>query len=98
MQNIEVKEGIIDDDKYNDLFSVEEVNRLVNEGVPFRDAYIQVGKELASGGSSINKEVNHTHIGSIGNPANDEIKAKMDKVLSEFNFEVMEKALQQLAN
>ncbi|MEO9853090.1 MAG: argininosuccinate lyase [Reichenbachiella sp.] len=86
MKNIEVKTDIIDDPKYNDLFSVEEVNRLVNQGVPFRDAYIQVGKAIEAGGSTLSKEVNHTHLGSIGNPANDEIADKLENVLKGFEF------------
>ena len=86
MKNIEVKTDIIDDPKYNDLFSVEEVNRLVNEGMPFRDAYIQVGKAIEAGGSELKREVNHTHLGSIGNPANDEIEAKLTNVLKGFEF------------
>ncbi|MEP2023205.1 MAG: hypothetical protein ABJH98_09260 [Reichenbachiella sp.] len=96
MKNIEVKSDIIDDPKYNDLFSVEEVNRLVNEGVPFRDAYIQVGKAIEAGGEALNKSVNHTHLGSIGNPANDEIDTKLTNVLKGFEFEKAEEAIGKL--
>ncbi|MEP2023212.1 MAG: argininosuccinate lyase [Reichenbachiella sp.] len=96
MKNIEVKSDIIDDPKYNDLFSVEEVNRLVNKGVPFRDAYIQVGKAIEAGGSTLNKSVHHTHLGSIGNPANDEIEAKLTNVLKGFEFEKANEAIGKL--
>jgi len=96
MKNIEVKDGIINDPKYNDLFSVEEVNRLVNEGVPFRDAYIQVGRAIESGETSLSKKVDHTHLGSIGNPANDQIEAKLNEVLESFNFAKANEAIKQL--
>ncbi len=96
MKNIEVKEGILEDDKYKDLFSVEEVNRLVLQGVPFRDAYIQVGRAIEEGSDSLSREVNHTHLGSIGNPANDEIEQKLKGVLGSFGFEKADKAIQKL--
>lgn len=96
MKNIEVVKDILDDSKYNDLFSVEEVNRLVNKGVPFREAYVQVGKAIEEGGSALNKAINHTHVGSIGDPANDEIETKLNNVLSGFGFERSEIAIQKL--
>ncbi|MCV9386204.1 argininosuccinate lyase [Reichenbachiella ulvae] len=96
MKNIKVKDGIIEDEKYKDLFSVEEVNRLVLQGVPFRDAYIQVGKAIQEGSDKLSKEVNHTHLGSIGDPANDQIEAKLKHVLAGFDFDKAEKAIQSL--
>ncbi|WP_162555719.1 argininosuccinate lyase [Reichenbachiella versicolor] len=96
MKNIEVKDSIINDPKYNDLFSVEEVNRLVNEGVPFRDAYIQVGRAIEEGGASLSKEVNHTHLGSIGDPANDQIESKLKAIISSFDFEKADKSILKL--
>ena len=96
MKNIEVKEGLLEDEKYKDLFSVEEVNRLVLQGVPFRDAYIQVGRAIEEGSDSLSKEVNHTHLGSIGNPANDEIEAKLKAVLGSFGFEKADESIRRL--
>lgn len=96
MKNIKVKDGIIHDEKYKDLFSVEEVNRLVLQGVPFRDAYIQVGKAIQEGSDKLSKEVNHTHLGSIGDPANDQIEAKLNAVLGGFGFDKAEKAIMDL--
>ncbi|UXP31333.1 argininosuccinate lyase [Reichenbachiella agarivorans] len=96
MKNIKVKDGIVQDEKYKDLFSVEEVNRLVLQGVPFRDAYIQVGKAIQEGSDKLSKEVNHTHLGSIGNPANDQVEAKLKAVLAGFGFEKAEEALKKL--
>ncbi|MGL1889563.1 MAG: argininosuccinate lyase, partial [Reichenbachiella sp.] len=96
MKNIKVKDGVIEDEKYKDLFSVEEVNRLVLQGVPFRDAYIQVGKAIEAGSDKLSKEVNHTHLGSIGDPANDQVEAKLNTVLKGFEFEKAEKAIDEL--
>ncbi|MBU2916198.1 argininosuccinate lyase [Reichenbachiella agariperforans] len=96
MKNIKVKDGIIQDEKYKDLFSVEEVNRLVLQGVPFRDAYIQVGQAIQEGSDKLSKEVKHTHLGSIGDPANDQIEAKLKTVLAGFGFEKAEEALKAL--
>ena len=66
MSQVKINEQILDDDKYKLLFSVEEVNRLVLEGIPFRDAYKQVGLAIEAGDFTPNKAVNHTHQGSIG--------------------------------
>ena len=61
------------------------MNRLANQGMPFRDAYKKIGMEVQEGKYKPTREVNHTHLGSIGNLANDKIKAKMQEILSEFN-------------
>jgi argininosuccinate lyase len=84
--NIEVKEDILKDEKYKYLFSVEAVNQLVNEGVTFRDAYVQVGNDINNGTFNFDytKELNHTHEGSIGNLCNEEISQLMDQVLEKF--------------
>ncbi len=79
LQNIRVNEHILDDSKYDYLFSVEEVNELVQKGTPFRDAYKIVGKKIAQGDFKPQKEVKHTHLGSVGNLALKEIVKKMDK-------------------
>lgn len=81
LPQIKVREGILDDPRYDYIFTVEEVNRLVNAGMPFREAYRKVGKEVAEGTYRPVREVNHTHKGSIGNLCNREIAAKMDEAL-----------------
>ena len=75
--NIKVKQGILDDNIYDYLFSVEEVNRRVLDGIPFREAYKQVGLEIEKGVFKPIKEIYHTHEGSIGNLCTQEIKNKM---------------------
>lgn len=73
-------------------FSVEEVNRLAREGMPFRDAYKKVGLDIEAGHFSHDKQVHHTHEGSIGNLCNDEISALMQRTIEGFNFQGMEQA------
>jgi len=98
MENITVNEHILDDDKYQYLFSVERVNDLVLQGVPFRDAYKQVGLEIEAGHFTTDKTVNHTHEGSIGNLCNDKIREMMAEVLASFNFEKSNQAITALIN
>lgn len=86
MDKIYVNQHILDDDKYLYIFSVEEVNRLASEGMPFRDAYKKVGLDIEAGKFTHNKEVHHTHAGSIGNLCNDRIEALMESVVNDFNF------------
>ena len=78
LENIRVSESLLDDERYKYVFSVEEVNRLVLSGMPFRDAYKKVGREIQDGVFTPEKNVVHTHIGSLGNLRNDMIAAKMD--------------------
>ncbi len=85
LQHIEIKGQILDDDRYNYLFTVEDVNKLVLEGVPFREAYKSVGLEVHEGRYTPTKEVHHTHEGSIGNLCTAQIAAKMDKVYSQIS-------------
>jgi argininosuccinate lyase len=92
LAHIGVNERILDDPKYTYLFSVESVNALVLEGVPFRDAYRAVGAEIESGTYSPEKKVNHTHLGSIGNLATEQIAALMNATLAQFDFEKVEQA------
>lgn len=87
MGEIKVNENILDDPKYMLIFSVEEVNRLVLEGVPFRDAYKQVGLEIEKGNFTHDKKVNHTHEGSIGNLYNDRILLLKQQIIDQFNFD-----------
>ncbi|MBS1523326.1 MAG: argininosuccinate lyase [Bacteroidetes bacterium] len=96
LQHIEVKTDILNDPKYAYLFSVEEVNRMVLGGTPFRDAYKQVGLAIEQGNFNPDKKVNHTHEGSIGNLNNAEITASMDKLLANFNFDKVQKAVNYL--
>lgn len=96
LSNITVKEKILDDEMYTYLFSVEEVNKLVGQGIPFRDAYKKVGLEIERGTFSPGKEIHHTHAGSIGNLCLPEIQGMMDSVLKRFNFAAVHKALQNL--
>jgi argininosuccinate lyase len=86
LSNIQVKENILNDEKYRYLFSVEAVNELVNKGVPFREAYRQVGDQIDKGTFHFDhrQQLHHTHVGSIGNLANDRIAGEMDKVLAKF--------------
>ncbi len=83
--NIQVKKDILADEKYKFLFSVELVNRLVQEGMPFRDAYKEVGRRIAEGTYNPPREVKHAHGGSIGNLCNDEIRVLMEKSLRWFH-------------
>ncbi len=96
LQHIEVKTDILNDPKYAYLFSVEEVNRLVLNGTPFRDAYKQVGLAIEQGNFNPDKNVNHTHEGSIGNLGNEQITAAMNKLLGSFNFDKTEAAIKNL--
>lgn len=84
LQHIRVKANIIDDSKYDCLFTVEKVNKLVLDGVPFRQAYKQVGLEVQNGTYQPNRELYHTHEGSIGNLCTGQIAAKMNDVMSQF--------------
>lgn len=96
MREVKVNEHILDDDKYSLLFSVEEVNRRVLAGVPFRDAYKQVGLAIEAGKFVADKQVHHTHEGSIGNLCNTEIAALMQKAVDGFHFERMNAAVDAL--
>jgi argininosuccinate lyase len=96
LQHIEVKTDILNDPKYAYLFSVEEVNRMVLNGTPFRDAYKQVGLAIEQGNFNPDKKVNHTHEGSIGNLNNVEITKSMETLLVNFNFGKVKKAIESL--
>ena len=96
MREVKVNEHILDDDKYSLLFSVEEVNRRVLAGMPFRDAYKQVGLDIEADKFVPSKSVNHTHEGSIGNLCNEPIAAMMRSVIGSFSFERMNEAEKKL--
>ncbi|MBO7067603.1 MAG: argininosuccinate lyase [Bacteroidaceae bacterium] len=92
INKIKVNEDILSDSRYDLMFSVEEVNRLVTEGMPFRDAYKKVGLDIEAGKFTPCKEVHHTHEGSIGNLCTEQIAALMNDVWNGFNFKRMEEA------
>ncbi len=92
INKMEVNRHILDDSRYDPMFSVEEVNRLAASGMPFRDAYKKVGMDIEKGQFIANKDIHHTHEGSIGNLMNDKITALMDKCMAEFHFEKVEEA------
>ncbi len=87
INKIEVNDHILDDPRYDPMFSVEEVNRLATEGMPFRDAYKKVGLDIEAGQFTPNKNIHHTHEGSIGNLCNDRICHLMQTTLEGFEFE-----------
>jgi argininosuccinate lyase len=96
LANITVKENILNDDKYKFLFSVEEVNKLVLSGVPFRDAYKKVGMDIESGKYNPSTKLQHTHQGSIGNLNLKDIERMMKNVAESFDFEKSEQAIEAL--
>ena len=89
INKIEVNEHILDNPMYDPMFSVEEVNRLAANGMPFRDAYKKVGLDIEAGTFKASHDIHHTHEGSIGNLCNDKIEALMLQTLKGFNFERM---------
>ena len=98
IDKMEVNKHILDDEKYKLLFTVEEVNKLVLLGVPFRDAYKKVGLDVEAGKFSYDAPIHHTHEGSIGNLCNEQISELKNQILSEFNFEKAKKAEKQLVS
>ncbi|MBO4660402.1 MAG: argininosuccinate lyase [Prevotella sp.] len=96
INKMSVNEHILDNAMYDPIFSVEEVNRLAAEGLPFRDAYKKVGLEIEAGSFKADKHINHTHEGSIGNLCNDRIVALMEQTLQDFNFQKTDNAIKQL--
>jgi len=96
LSNIEVKKDILGDEKYKYLFSVEEVNKLVNTGMAFRDAYKKVGLDIEAGKFTYDTTINHTHEGSIGNLCTEEIKKQMKKVVDSFPFSSVQLAIDNL--
>ncbi len=96
LEHMQVKSSLLNEDKYDLLFSVERVNELVMQGVPFRDAYRQVGKEIGEGTYTASRDLKHTHEGSIGNLNLPEITQRMHKELSRFEFDKVNKAVENL--
>jgi argininosuccinate lyase len=98
INRMEVNEHILDNPMYDPIFSVEEVNKLAANGMPFRDAYKTVGLEIEAGTFKANKDIHHTHEGSIGNLCNDRIEELMNQTISQFHFEKVEEAERKLLN
>ena len=96
MDSIEVNKTILNDSKYDLIFSVEEVNRLVLNGTRFRDAYKEVGLRIENGDFTPDKTVNHTHEGSIGQLMNNEIQAYKEQIIKQFNFEQVHECVKNL--
>jgi argininosuccinate lyase len=96
LQHIHLKDNLMDDEKYLYLYSVEVVNQLVMQGIPFREAYIQVGKSIENGTFNKRDEVHHTHEGSIGNLCLKQIRQQRETVLSTFPFEKINQQLHSL--
>jgi argininosuccinate lyase len=97
LKSIKIKEGLLDDPFYKHLFSVEVVNELVLKGIPFRDAYRQVGSDIENGNFAPDQtKLNHTHAGSIGNLSLDAIKFKMNQAVKLFDFEKIDIAINRL--
>lgn len=96
LEHMQVKQNLLDDAKYDLLFSVERVNELVIAGVPFRDAYKQVGAEIADGTYAAPRVLKHSHEGSIGNLQNDEIRARMEREVAAFGYDKVTAALEDL--
>jgi len=93
---LEVNKNILDDEQYKYLFSVEEVNKLVAEGIPFRDAYRKIAETICDGSYNPVMKAMHSHEGSIGNLCNDKIARRMKQVMDGFNFHKVDEALNAL--
>ncbi|HOC86878.1 MAG: argininosuccinate lyase [Bacteroidota bacterium] len=98
IQNIRVNRNILDEKKYDHLFTVEEVNKLVMKGMPFRDAYREVGRRVMEGEFVPDRSVEHTHEGSIGNLCLNEIRLKKEEVVKSFHFKGYQSAVEKLLN
>jgi argininosuccinate lyase len=98
LKHIEIKQDILSDEKYLYVFSVERVNELVLQGVPFRDAYKQVSKEIESDTFAPPTQLKHTHEGSLGNLMNDKIKRVMEENIASFRFDKKNEAIENLVS
>jgi len=96
IENMEIKKDILEDTQYQFLFSVEEVNKLVNQGMPFRDAYKKIGIAIEAGNFNYSTNLSHTHEGSIGNLCNAQIAEELKKVMNRMDFEKVERQIELL--
>ncbi|WP_266205478.1 argininosuccinate lyase [Pontibacter kalidii] len=95
-EQLQVRDNILQDEKYKYLFSVDAVNELVLQGMPFRDAYKAVGEQIEAGTFEAPAEATHTHEGSIGNLCNDQIAGQMQQLVEAFNFARVQQAYEKL--
>ena len=98
LSNVSVKENILTDERYKYIFSVEEVNKLVLQGIPFRDAYKQVGRAIENNKFNYSIDIHHTHEGTIGNLCNSEINSMMEETFAMFGFQKVHDAINKLVN
>ncbi len=96
LTHVEIKRDILKEEKYKYLFSVEEVNKLVADGMPFRDAYMKVKTDIESGNFKYDSNIHHTHVGSMGNLCTSEIKKRMEKVMDSFPFSSVQMSIEKL--
>ena len=96
VEHMEVKKDLLNDPKYQYLFSVEEVNKLVNQGMPFRDAYKKIGMDIEAGLFTYTTDIKHQHEGSIGNLCNAAIAAQMELIIKGFGTERVAQRIQDL--
>lgn len=96
IEGMEVKKDLLNDPKYKFLFSVEEVNKLVNGGMPFRDAYKKIGLDIEAGNFTYSTELKHRHEGSIGNLCNPQIAAQMALIIKDFEANRVAQRIQEL--
>ena len=96
--HMEVNKAIMEDERYQYIYSVEEVNKKVQAGIPFRDAYREVAAEISKGRYRPGRDHTYTHLGSIGNPGLKEIETKLEKAYEDFHFVDSAKLVKQLAN
>ncbi|WP_423129231.1 argininosuccinate lyase [Gaoshiqia sp. Z1-71] len=96
LSEISIKKDLLEDDRYKYVFSVEDVNKLVMQGVPFRDAYRQVGMEIQSGNYEPDRKIEHSHAGSLGNLCLPQIEDKMKSIIGQFYFENIDTAVNNL--
>jgi len=98
MEHVKVNDKILEDETYQYLYSVEEVNKKVKTGIPFRDAYKEVAAEIDSGRYRPGRDHIYTHLGSIGNPGTEEVKAKLNKACEGFGFVDRAEVVEELSN
>jgi argininosuccinate lyase len=96
LQKIQIKDHILEQPKYQLIFSVEVVNKLASEGMPFRDAYKKVAKDIEAGNFKPDTRLNHTHEGSLGNLCNQQIEQKFIAVFNQFRFDKIHAAIKKL--
>ena len=98
LSDIIIKQDLLEDEKYEFIFTVEEINKKVLSGIPFRKAYEEVAQSIRNNSYSPDKNISHSHIGSIGNLCNENITIKMEKVINQFPFKKVNSAIQSLLN